>query len=210
MVTATLTGLALAWMFRTALSAQSAPAPAERTDYLTFAQGAVPVSVGGAGAQLGASFEHAIRAVDGDPGGFVLTLKPGTETTDLEFVYELPAATVFDRFAVPNILETPSPSATFTREVEVHGSATGPVDGFVLLASTTLTTHRARGQVSELTIRSKTAVRWVKLRLRGGIQVSQPQAFLEFSEIIGNGSQQASVLSDRFNGVWKGRGVLVS
>ena len=104
-----LTVLALAGMFRATLSAQSAPAPAERTDYLTFAQGAVPVSVGGTGAQLGASFEKAIRAVDGDPGGYVLTLKPGTEAMDLEFVYELPAATTFDRFAVPNIRRNAEP-----------------------------------------------------------------------------------------------------
>jgi hypothetical protein len=209
LLTAALAALVFGWMFRATLSAQSAPAPAERIDYLTFAHGAVPVSVGGAGAQLGASFEKAVRAVDGDPSGFVLTLKPGTEATETEFVYELPAPTVFDRFAVPNILETPSPGETFTREVEVHGSATGPVDGFALLASATLTTHRARGQLTELTVRSKAAVRWVKLRLRGGIQIGRPQTFFEFSEIIGNGSQQAAALSDRFQGVWKGRGVLV-
>jgi OmpA-OmpF porin, OOP family len=208
-VTATLAVVAFAWMFRATLSAQTPPAPTERTDYLTFAHGAVPISVGGAGAQLGASFEKAIRAADGDPSGFVLTLKPGTEAMDTEFVYELPAATTFDRFAVPNVLETPSPGETFTREVEVHGSASGPAEGFVLLASATLATHRSRGQVTELTLRSKTAVRWVKLRLRGGIQVTRPQTFFEFSEIIGNGSQQPSLLSDRFRGVWKGRGVLV-
>jgi outer membrane protein OmpA-like peptidoglycan-associated protein len=196
-------------MWRATSSAQGTTETAQRTDYLTFAQGAVPVSVGGAGAPLGASLEKAIRAVDGDPSGFVLTLKPGSETLDTEFVYELPAPTVFDRFAVPNVLETPSPGETFTREVEVHGSAAGPVDGFVLLASGVLTTHRARGQVTELVVRSKTAVRWVKLRLRGGIQVLRPESFFEFSEIIGNGSQQAPALSDRFKGVWKGRGVLV-
>ena len=35
------------------------------------------------------------------------------------------------------MLETPSPSATFTRRVEVHGSATGADGDFVLLASAT-------------------------------------------------------------------------
>lgn len=35
-------------------------------DYLTFAQGAVPVSIGGTGSSLGANFEHAVRIIDGD------------------------------------------------------------------------------------------------------------------------------------------------
>lgn len=111
---------------------------------------AIPVSVGGAGAQLGASFERAIRAVDGDPAGFVLTLRPGAAATDTEFVYQLPAPTTFDRFAVPNVLETPSPSATFTQEVEIQGSATGPAGGFIVLGAATLSTHSARGQVTEI------------------------------------------------------------
>jgi hypothetical protein len=63
------------------------PLAPERIDYLTFAQGAVPIAVRGAGAKLGASFDQAIRAVDGDPAGFVLTLKPGDAATDIEFIY---------------------------------------------------------------------------------------------------------------------------
>jgi OOP family OmpA-OmpF porin len=185
------------------------PLAPERIDYLTFAQGAVPIAVRGAGAKLGASFDQAIRAVDGDPAGFVLTLKPGDAATDIEFIYHLPAPTRFDRFAIPNVLETPSPSATFTRQIEVHGSAAGPEDGYVLLGSGTLATHKARGEVTELTVRSNAPVRWVKLRLLGGLQVSEPQTFFEFSEIIGNGTQQTPAMSEAFHGVWKGRGVLV-
>lgn len=193
---------------RTAAAQATAGTP-ERVDYLTFAQGAVPVSVGGAGATLGASFEMAIQATDGNPAGFGLTLKPGSSEMDTEFVYRLPAPTTFDRFAVPNVLETPSPSATFAREVEVQGSAMGPDQGYTLLASGTLATHRARGQMTELTVRSRTPVRWVKLRLKGGIQVLTPQTFFEFSEIIGNGTQQMPALADGFRGAWRGRGVLV-
>jgi hypothetical protein len=183
--------------------------PPERIDYLTFAQGAVPVIVGGAGATLGASSEMAIQAIDGNPAGFNLTLKPGQREMDTEFVYQLPASTTFDRFAIPNVLETPSPSATFTKDVEVHGSTVGPDQGYTLLASATLTTHRARGQATELTVLSETPVRWVKLRLKGGIQVMRPEMFFEFSEIIGNGTQQTPPLAENFRGVWKGRGVLV-
>jgi len=181
--------------------------PPEPIDYLTLAQGAIPIRVAGAGAQLGASFEKAIRAVDGDPSGFVLTTKPGGASVDTEFVYELPAPTTFDRFAIPNVLETPSPSATFTREIVIEGSATGPTEEFVPLASTTLTTHGGRGQVTEVLPRARTAVRWIRLRLTGGIQVIRPDTFFEFSEIIGNGTQEVPQRSDRFSGAWRGRGV---
>lgn len=194
-----------------AVSADQQPATDApvRVDYLTFAQGAVPVGVGGAGARLGASFDEAIRAMDGNPAGFVLTRKPAAADADTEFIYQLPALTTFDRLAVPNVLETPSPSETFSRQIEVHGSSTGPDKGFVLLGSGTLATHKGRGEVTELTIRAKTPVRWVKLRLAGGIQVSRPETFFEFSEIIGNGTQEVPALADHFTGKWRGKGVLI-
>jgi OmpA-OmpF porin, OOP family len=192
------------------LAAQAAaPSKLARVSYLTFAQGAVPVSVGGAAARLGASFEKALRAIDGNPAGYVLTLKPGGPDTDTEFVYQLPAPTTFDRFAVPNVLETPSPGETFTRVVEIHGSASGAADGYTLLATATLAAHRARGQETEIPVKAKAAVRWIKLRLVGGIQVSRPDTFFEFSEIVGNGAQEPPAMSDRFRGTWKGRGVAI-
>ncbi len=194
-----------------AVPAQQKPAAdaPERVDYLTFAQGAIPIRVGGAAAKLGVSFEEAIEATDGNPAGFVLTAKLAGPDTDTEFVYQLPALTTFDRFAVPNVLETPSPSQTFTKLVEVYGSAEGPDKGMVLLGSGTLATHKARGEVTELAVKSKTPVRWVKLRLVGGIQVTTPQAFFEFSEIIGNGTQEVPKRVDHFNGTWKGKGVAI-
>lgn len=208
---AILAGLALLALLPPDTWAQGqAVPPPERTNYLAFAQGALPVGVGGTGAQLGASFEKAIRATDGDLSGFVLTLKTAAAGTDTEFVYQLPAPTTFDRFTVPNVLETPSPSTTFTKEVEVYGSATGAdPESYTLLASGTLTTHRGRGQVAELAVRSKTPVRWIKLRLKGGIQVLRPEMFFEFSEIIGQGTQEAVPAVDRFRGAWRGRGVQV-
>ena len=182
--------------------AQEAPPP--RTDYLTFAQGAVPVSIGGPGADMGANTEHQVRIIDGDPTpfGFVNTLDMDVVT---EFVYELPALTTFDRLAVPSVAEVPSPSETFTRQVEVLGSAAGPDDGFVVLASGTLETHAARGQVTELPITAMPAVRWVKLRLQGGIEVLADRMGFDFSEIIGNGSQEPRPLADHFTGAWDSR-----
>ncbi|OJX53538.1 hypothetical protein [Devosia sp. 66-22] len=59
------------------------PDEPERIDYLTFAQGAVPLSLGGEGATMGASFEHAVESIDGDPGGFVVVTKgKGTDEGD--------------------------------------------------------------------------------------------------------------------------------
>jgi len=110
--------------------AQDAPPP---TNLLSFAQGAVPVAIGGAGAKMGANYEHAVRMIDGDVTSFTFVSR-ALAGTDTEFVFELPAATTFTRFAVPQILETPSPSQTFARLVEVHGSSMGPAAGYTLLA----------------------------------------------------------------------------
>jgi outer membrane protein OmpA-like peptidoglycan-associated protein len=196
------------WARTTAAQVPSESAP-DRLDYLTFAQGAIPIHIGGAAASLGVSYEKAILATDGDPARFTLSLKPGAAETDTEFVYQLPAPTTFDRFAVPNVVEVPSPGQTFTRTVEVYGSAQSAEAGFVLLASATLASHKGRGEISELTMHAKPPVRWVKLRLIGGLQVQRPQMFFEFSEIIGNGTQQPAPLADHFRGVWKGRGVSI-
>jgi hypothetical protein len=180
----------------------SGAAPPERTDYLTFAQGAVPLSIGGAGAKLGANFEVAVRIADGDASPFTIVNQAAADVAT-EFVYQLPAATTFDRFAVPNIVETPSPSATFSKSVEVHGSATSAVDGYALLASATLQTHKARGLVTELTLAAKQPVRWVKVRIAGGINVLRPASSFEFSEIVGNGTQDTPELATHFQGVWR-------
>jgi outer membrane protein OmpA-like peptidoglycan-associated protein len=182
--------------------AQEVPRP----DLLTLASGAVPLRVGGAGAALGANFTHAVRIVDGNAGGFTVVSR-ASDQTDTEFVYALPAITTFDRLAVPEVLETPSPAQTFTRLVEVHGSAAGPDGPWTLLAAGTLATHPARGQVTELAVQSRTPVRWVRLRLVGGIQMGPGPTFLEFGEIIGNGSQETPALATHFSGTWIDRGV---
>ncbi len=186
----------------TAPTTSTLSAQAVRVDYLTFAQGALPISIGGAGAKLGADFEAAVRIADGDPTAFTVVSR-ATADTETEFVYQLPALTTFDRFAVPNVVETPSPTTTFTRVVEVHGSATSAVAGFRLLASATLDTHRARGLFTELAVAGRYPVRWVRVRLRGGINILQPASFLEFSEIVGNGIQEAPLLATHFDGVWR-------
>jgi outer membrane protein OmpA-like peptidoglycan-associated protein len=199
---ATIATAALIAVGAASAQAQDADETIQRTDYLTFAQGAIPVRIGGAGAALGADYEAAVLMVDGDPTprGVV---EGASDTTDTEFVYELPALTTFDRFAVPEVLEVPSPGTTFTRQVEVYGSPTSADDGFDLLASGTLTTHEKRGQFSELKMVSSLSVRWVKLRLVGGIEVLRDKSSFQFSEIIGNGTQELAEVAQGFSGTWR-------
>lgn len=183
-------------------AAEEAPPP---TDYLTLGQGAVPLRAGGTAG--GVTIEHALRAADGDRRGFVVASRASDDST-VELVYALPAPTTFARFAVPNVLETPSPSQTFFRHVEVFGSASGPDTGWELLARGTLATHPAGGQETALEMVARRPVRWLKLRLAGGIDMARPGAmFLEFSELIGTGSQEAAPLAETFTGAWRGKGV---
>lgn len=189
------------------------PASAEdtaRPDLMTFAQGVLPVSIVTGGTAMRVDMTAAIAAIDGNPGGYNATAKPGAGTDVVEITYALPAPTRFYRFAIPNILETPSPSQTFFRHVEVLGSATSPDNGFVTLASGELSTHEARDLITELTLApDQPEVTFVKLRLWDGIVVERERTYFEFSELIANGTQQDAELSDGFAGIWRGRGVKI-
>ncbi|MBK7949748.1 MAG: hypothetical protein IPK00_13620 [Deltaproteobacteria bacterium] len=101
-------------------AADPAQAPPERVDYLTFARGTVPVRVSEAATANGVTIEKSLLAIDGNPAGYTLSMKFVPATAEAEFTYRLPALTTFDRFAVPNVLETPSAGSTFTRLVEVR------------------------------------------------------------------------------------------
>lgn len=180
-----------------------------RTDYLSLSQGAIPVAIEGLAKELKVGMNHSILVIDGDDGGFAITPKPGGAESQIAFVYELPAMTTFEEFAVPNVLETPSPSQTFFKTIEIAGSDESRDGPFQVIASATLTTHEERGQVTVIPASIKKPVRWVRLSLAGGIDIQRDKTFFEFSEIIGYGSQEATPLSESFNGKWKGRGVLL-
>lgn len=185
-------------------SAQEAPQP---IDLMTFAQGALPVAIQ-TGADFRTAMEHAISAIDGNPRGFIMTPRFGGPSDVLEITYALSAATQFDRFAVPNVLETPSPSQTFFKQVEVLGSSQSADGPFVQLAQGTLAVHDGRGQVTELTMAAdQPTVQWVRLRLSDGLDVQVENTYFEFSELIGNGTQTTVPTSNGFSGVWDGRGV---
>lgn len=205
--------LLAALLFASVVHAQNPPAGEQagpvRTDYLTFAQGAIPIALSAGSEKFGVGWEEAVRAADGDPLPFAMIDRAAADSS-VEVTYALPAATTFDRFAVPNVWETPSPRQTFVKTVEVFGSPVSATDGFVLLASGTLETHKGRGQVTELTIAARPAVRWIKLRLAGGIQPSTPPATFQFSEIIGNGRQDTPEMVTHFNGSWQDRALTLT
>lgn len=188
-----------------AAQAQDSPSP---PDLMSFAQGVLPVAVSTGEADLRTTMTQAISAIDGNPVGFLMTPRFGAPTDAVDITYALPAPTRFELFAVPNVLETPSPSQTFFQTVEIYGSSASPDGPFELLAEGDLTTHEERGLASALIMGTpQPEVLWVKLRLSGGIDVQVDKTFFEFSELIGYGAQQAAPLSEGFSGVWDGRGV---
>lgn len=205
-----------AWITSTALLSclptvlHGSPAAPQAPDLLSFAQGAVALRVE-ADAAAGVTIEQALRAIDGSPTLFSLT-RVGSASASVALVYELPAMTVFERLAVPDVIETPSPRQTFVRDVAVWGSAASATDGFVKLASASLSRHKKRGEQTELTILRRDPVRWVRLELGHGLEVPDPATpvFLEFSEIIGEGRQESVPLSTGFAGGWQGRGMSLS
>lgn len=197
-----------ALLFCATAQAAQAQESAEPPDLMSFAHGVLPVAVVADPVTLKTGMAEATRVIDGNPVGFVLTPKWGPESYHVEIIYRLPAPTRFTRFAVPNVLETPSPSQTFVSTVAVSGSGTSADGPYSPLADGALTVHAEKGQVTELTLAAdQPEVLWVKLRLSGGLDLQRDMTFFEFSELIGNGEQALPAMSDRFTGVWKGRGV---
>jgi outer membrane protein OmpA-like peptidoglycan-associated protein len=195
---------AITALLATAPQAQEAP---DAIDLMTFAQGVLPVAIT-TNADFRTAMEHAISAIDGNPGKYVMTPRFGGPSDTLEITYALPAPTQFTRFAVPGIDETPSPSQTFFKQVEVLGSAQSADGPFVTLATGTLEEHAERGLNTDLAMAAdQPDVQWVRLRLSDGLDVQVENTFFEFSEIIGNGIQAVSEPSALFSGVWEGRGV---
>ncbi len=183
------------------------PGSAPEVDYLGFDQGALPIALEDDAPALGVGFDHALRAIDGDAGGFALTPRPGGATTRVSIIYSLPAETILEAFAVPNVLETPSPSQTFVREVEISGSNEGPDGPFRPLVRAILTLHPERGRSTRFAAEERRPVHWVRVSLSGGLDVQREKTFFEFSEIVGHGSQAPVPRSSAFTGQWKGRGV---
>ncbi len=175
-----------------------------RTDYVTSAQGAWLVSISFTGAEKGPSRYQAFQTYDGLTTPRAM-LSKADHDGELELVYELPALTIFDRLAVPAVLEVPSAYVTFFRDVEVSGSATSADGSFEVLARGTLEKHKRRDMVTDLEMVAQKPVRFLKLALRSGIENLADKMGYQFSELIGNGTQQTVPLEEGFTGTWDTR-----
>ncbi len=167
-------------------------------DLLTFARGVLFVAQTGLAS---GSASAALLAIDGDPYRMNLTTDAAGP---VEFVYKLPAATTFEKFGVPAVVEQPG-NVTFVKSVTVSGSMQGPDSGFQELAAFELETHGPDEDVTELDAQVSVPVRWVKLRFEGGINIEpgdEGRTVIWFSEIIGNGTQEPQELSLAFDGEW--------
>ena len=167
-------------------------------DLLTFARGVLFVAQTGLASGSGSA---ALLAIDGDPYRMGLTTDA---KGPVEFVYKLPAATTFERFGVPAVVEQPG-NVTFVKSVTVSGSMDGPESGFQELAAFELETHGPDESVTELDVQVSVPVRWVKVRFEGGINIEpgdEGRTVLWFSEIMGYGTQEARELSLAYDGEW--------
>ena len=176
----------------------AAKAKEARPDLLTFGRGTVFVSQSGLAS---GSASGALLAVNGDPYRMSLS---ADRQLPVEFVFKLPAATTFDRFAVPNVIEQPG-NVTFVKSVVVSGSLEGPDSGYQQLASFELETHGPDEEVTEVIPEVQTPVRWIKMHFDGGINIEEGdegKTNIWFSELIGNGTQESRELSTAFDGVW--------
>ncbi len=171
---------------------------AERPDLLTFGRGTVFVSQSGLAS---GSASGALLAINGDPYRMSLA---ADRQLPVEFIFKLPAATTFDRFAVPNVIEQPG-NVTFVKSVVVSGSLEGPDSGYQQLATFELETHGPDEEVTEVIPEVQTPVRWIKMHFDGGINIEEGdegKTNIWFSELIGNGTQESRELSTAFDGVW--------
>jgi hypothetical protein len=178
-------------------------------DLLTLARGALPVAIR-ADPALRVSMTQALLAIDGNAVGFTLTPRPGAGDVAIVVTIALPAPTTFSAFHVPDVRETPSPSQTFVRDLVVEGSAVAPDGPFDTLATVTLVAHRSRGERTTLPVAAPRRVRWVRVTMRGGLDVRNDRTFFEFSELEGTGTQEPVETDDGFTGAWRSRGVRLS
>ncbi|MGA9573631.1 MAG: OmpA family protein [Lysobacterales bacterium] len=169
----------------------------------------MPIAVEGMGNDLKVGMEQALMAIDGNDIGFSVTPKPGPAETEIVFVYQLPANTTFEAFAVPGVFETPSPYQTFFKNVTIAGSGESADGPYETLATSTLSTHSKAGEETAFDASVVKPVKWLRISLQGGIDIQRDKTFFEFSEISGYGSQESTPLAEGFNGKWKGKGVIL-
>lgn len=164
---------------------------------LTIASGTTLVSAT-IGGEVDAS--RALRPIDGSDVKVTITNDGGGL---VEFVYELAGPTTFDQFLIPGIVEQAG-NATFFRDIEVAGSADSATDGFETLLDVELETLEPDEMFAQFDAEDVGPVRWVRVRMENGILIEHDpgQTNLEFTELIGLGTQEEVPLSTAFTGKW--------
>lgn len=182
-------------------SPEPPPEALEDPDLLTFARGVLFVEQTGLGS---GSAGKLLRMIDGDP------LILGLSTDDdppVVATFKMPADTTFTRFAIPGVFDRPG-NATFMKMVTIEGSLEGPDSGFEVLAEFDLELHEEDDEVTEIFPESPRPVRWVRITWEGGVFIEEGdegRTILDFTELIGNGTQEPMELSNAFDGVWSYR-----
>ncbi len=159
-------------------------------DLLTFANGALFAS------ETGLAGDGSVAALSMIDGNMEMRAFPEVDGSVVEFVFELPAETIFGSFAVPEATDGSGALPTFD-EIEIAGSSLGPDSGFEDLASGTLR-DPVEGMTS-LDPVARPAVRWIRVTL------SPPEAGTSpgFTELIGYGTQEEVPLNEGFAGAWE-------
>jgi hypothetical protein len=121
----------------------------------------------------------------------------------LTLVVELPAATTFERFAVPPMSRFGCCRGTHIRTVAVEGSATGPEGDFEELARFEVATDVFDAD-QEFPASARVPVRWLRITLAGR-QVPDPEDYrpTTFTDLRGYGHQAPREVADGiFTGVF--------
>ncbi len=172
--------------------------PRPGPDLLTFAEGALLVSHTGLDSENGAS---ALQLIDGDSA--VVTMATGVPGS-VEIVFKLPTETTFAWFGVPDAVPSDGNTAFFG-SVAISGSPEGEDSGFVELVAGDLNPGDA-GEIQAFAPSQSVPVRWIRIVLEGTIGAgAEPddRTRIEFTEIIGKGTQEERPLTDAFTGSWE-------
>ncbi len=169
----------------------------ERVDLLSWGAGAFVVRL-----EAPATDNTAKAVVDGSLTTIGIGI-PRREPLPHRLVVELPSATTFRSFAVPEMNEFGPARGRHVKTVVIEGSMEGPESGFRPLA--TLVLELDQGAPQEFPVPDPFRVRWVRVELRDRL-LPAPADFDEhtFSELQGFGEQEPwEVPDDRFSGLWR-------
>lgn len=179
------------------LLATGVGAEERRVDWLSFLRGAVPGALSPAATRQGVDRAGALAVVDGLADSFTLANQVG-EDAAIELVYNLPASTVFEAFGI--VRAEASRESDFVGRIEIMGSLEGGDGPWEILAATDIKAV-AVGNVYEFKAESAVEVQWLRVSVRPRKKASS--GILEFTELMGWGTQARPALEPLFDVSWE-------